>query len=259
MISNTVFVTGAAGGIGKAICEIFVENGWVVGAADIDMKGLTALRDELGEDRCQIFPLDVTSAEQWQAALDGFCAERKTLDVLVNNAGILASGEFQTIPLDAQQKIIDINVKGVINGCYTAFSYLQKTPRAKIINLASASAIYGQPSLATYSASKFAIKGLTEALNLEWEKEDIHVMDILPLFVQTSMIKDMKVESIKNIGVKLTAQDVAEKIYKVGSTTYSASNVHWTVGTLTWFMYTGANLSPNWMNRITNKWLSRTT
>lgn len=257
MNSNTVFVTGAAGGIGKAICEVFAANGWVVGAADIDTEGLIALRNELGEDACTIFSLDVTSTEQWQAALDDFCAERNTLDVLVNNAGILASGEFQTIPLDFQQKIIDINVKGVMNGCYTAFSYLQKTPRAKIINLASASAIYGQPSLATYSASKFAIKGLTEALNLEWEKEDIHVMDILPLFVQTSMIKDMKVESIKNIGVRLTAQDVADKIYKAASTTHGAINVHWTVGTLTWLMYIGANVSPDWANRAINKWLSR--
>lgn len=264
MTPKSVFVTGASAGIGKAICEIFAANGWKVGAADIDTEGLTKLQNTLGKETCSTYLLDVTSSEHWQTALESFCEERKTLDLLINNAGILASGEFQTIPLSFQHKIIDINVKGVMNGCYTAFPFLKKTPGAKVINLASASAIYGQPSLAAYSASKFAVKGLTEALNLEWEKDDIYVMDVLPLFVQTSMVTDMKAESIKNLGVKLTAEDVAQTIYKAASTAHRLAKfnrknkVHWTVGTLTWLMYMGANLSPDWLNRAMNKWLTRT-
>lgn len=257
MNSNTVFVTGAAAGIGKAICEIFAQNGWLVGAADIDIAGLESLRSELGENRCKIFQLDVTSTTEWQAALDAFCSENQPLNLLINNAGILASGSFQDISIEAQSKIIDINVKGVMNGCHTAYPFLKKANQAKVINLASASAIYGQPSLATYSASKFAVKGLTEALNLEWEKDHIHVMDILPLFVKTAMVEDMDAESIKNLGVHLTAEDVAQKIYNLATTNPGLSNVHWTVGKLTRFMYLGASVSPDWINRLINKWLTR--
>lgn len=257
MSNNTVFVTGAAAGIGRAICELFVKNGWIVGAADIDIEGLKLLRNQLGEKQCKIFKLDVTSTEEWVSALDEFHTETQSLKLLINNAGILVSGEFHATPLKTQQKVIDINVKGVMNGCHAAYPFLKNTPAARVINLASASAIYGQPSLAAYSASKFAVKGLTEALNLEWEKDDIHVMDVLPLFVKTAMVDNMDAESIKNLGIHLSAEDVANKIYQVATSKTSTTKVHWTVGTLTWFMYLGANLSPDWINRAINKWITR--
>ena len=257
MSNNTVFVTGAAAGIGRAICELFVKNGWIVGAADIDIEGLKLLRNQLGEKQCKIFKLDVTSTEEWVSALDEFHTETQSLKLLINNAGILVSGEFHATQLKTQQKVIDINVKGVMNGCHAAYPFLKNTPAARVINLASASAIYGQPSLAAYSASKFAVKGLTEALNLEWEKDDIHVMDVLPLFVKTDMVDNMDAESIKNLGIHLSAEDVANKIYQVATSKTSTTKVHWTVGTLTWFMYLGANLSPDWINRAINKWITR--
>ncbi len=257
MHKKAVFITGAAAGIGRAIATIFAHNGWYVGAADIDEVGLKTLQASLGKDQCFTCRLDVTSEDDWAGALERFTQSAGRLDTLVNNAGILASGNFTDIPLAKQHAIIDINVKAVMTGCYQAFPYLKEQPGACVVNLASASAIYGQPSLATYSASKFAVKGLTEALNLEWEDYGIRVLDVLPLFVQTAMVTDMDARSIQRLGVHLTADDVARKIFSAASHRHSPAKVHWTVGWMTALMYTAANLSPDFINRWVNRRISR--
>ena len=137
-------------------------------------------------------------------------------------------------------------------GCHRSFRYLKKTQGAKVINLSSASAIYGQASLAVYSATKFYVRGLTEALNLEWEAHQISVHDLMPLFVQTRMVDGMKAKSIDKLGVKLTAIDVAEVALKVAEHSNPAQ-VHFPVGTSTKFSLTFSKLSPSRLNRWINK------
>ena len=114
-------------------------------------------------------PLDVTDHAQWLDAL----ADLDHLDLLVNNAGLLSSGAFEQIDAERHRAIVEVNVLGVVNGALAAFPLLARTPNAAMVNLASASATYGQPDLATYSATKFAVRGLTEALDLEWAQHDI--------------------------------------------------------------------------------------
>ncbi|HBS42958.1 MAG TPA: short-chain dehydrogenase [Oceanospirillales bacterium] len=250
-----LFITGAAAGIGKATSLRFAEAGWFVGIADVDELGLKALAREIGSDNCMTLKLDVTSADDWQRGLDSFWKKTGRLDLLVNNAGVLSSGPFETIDLKAQQRMVDINVTGTVNGCHSAFPYLKDTRESRVINLCSASAMYGQPSLAVYSATKFAIKGLTEALNLEWEPHRIRVMDILPLFVRTAMVTDMNARSVRRMGVKLTVNDVTRVIYQAATTNRHRSKVHWPVGSDTKFLYLLSSISPDWMNRMVNKYV----
>src|SRR5690606_41078343 len=113
------------------------------------------------------------------------------LHVRVKNAGILRTGAFSSLDLVDQQVIVVVSVTGVLNGCHTAHPYLRAARGAQVVNLASASAIYGQPELATYSASKFAVRGLTEALDLEWAADRIRVTALWPLFVRTAMVDGM--------------------------------------------------------------------
>lgn len=113
------------------------------------------------------------------------------------------TGRLDTIPLADQQRAVEVNVTGVLNGCHTAYPYLRAAPGAQVVNLCSASAIYGQPELATYSATKFAVRGLTEALDLEWEDDDITVTAIWPLFVNTAMVDGMDVGAQRRLGVRL--------------------------------------------------------
>lgn len=257
MSQHSIFITGAAAGIGAATARLFAAQGWFVGLFDIDEAGVHRLAQELGAKNCYAAKLDVSNAEAWQQVLTEFMQHAGRLDVLLNNAGILASGALEDIPLARQHQLIDVNVKGVLNGCYLALPYLKKTQGSRVINLCSASALYGQPSLAVYSASKFAVRGLTEALDLEWASYGIKVMDVLPLFVQTDMVTNMNADSIKNMGVHLTASDVANTILQAATYKGRLPKVHWTVGKSTRFFYALSGAAPDFIARSINQFISR--
>lgn len=256
----TVFITGAASGIGRATALTFAAHGYRVGAYDIDLPGLASLRDEItnhGGD-VAIGRLDVTDAAGWSQRLEEFTGVSGRLDILVNNAGVLSAGRFEDVPLEAQRRMIDINLYGALAGLHTAFPYLSATPRAQVVNMCSASAIYGQPELATYSATKFGLRALTEALELEWRRYGIRVLSMWPLFVQTPMIEGVEAGSTKSLGVHLNAQDVADAVY---SATHPQRNwlprVHYPVGRQTNVFAAMAQVTPTWVQRLITKTVTR--
>lgn len=264
--TQTVFITGAAAGIGRATALTFARRGYRVGAYDVDLAGLAALREEVtgrGGDIC-IGELDVTNADDWSTQLAAFTGDSRRLDILVNNAGVLSHGRFEEIPLQTQRRMVDINIYGAMAGLHSAFPYLRETSAhrrsgAQVVNLCSASAIYGQPELATYSATKFAVRGLTEALELEWRRYGIRVIAMWPLFVQTAMVDGMETNSTKRLGVHLTADDVAEEIYAATHPTRTwLPKVHYPVGRQTKLVAGVAQLSPNWVARLMNKTVTGT-
>lgn len=212
-----IFITGAAHGIGRACAERFVEAGWFVGAFDVDGVACADFARRAGTGRAMHGVLDVTDPAQWEEALRNFVqASGGRIDVLLNNAGILADGPFSEIPLQKQIAIMRINVEGVMLGCYQAKPYLQAGDR--VINMGSASALFGAPSLVSYAASKFAVRGLTEGLRAEWHREGIHVCDLMPIFVRTAMVEGMtKVQAVSRFGARLTPTDVASKVYQAAT------------------------------------------
>ncbi|MCB0932242.1 MAG: SDR family oxidoreductase [Mycobacterium sp.] len=256
----TVFITGAAAGIGRATALTFARHGYRVGAYDIDPAGLASLREEIAGDggRVTIGQLDVTEADDWADQLAAFTGNSRRLDILVNNAGVLSGGRFEQIGLETQRRMVDINVYGMLAGLHTAFPYLRATPGAQVVNLCSASAIYGQPELATYSATKFAVRGLTEALELEWRRYGIRVLAMWPLFVKTAMVDGLETGSTKSLGVHLTADDVAQAIYEAtrpGRIRWP--RVHFPVGRQTKVVAGLAQVMPNFAQRLLNKTVTR--
>jgi NAD(P)-dependent dehydrogenase (short-subunit alcohol dehydrogenase family) len=257
----TVFISGAAAGIGRATSLAFARRGYRVGAYDIDLAGLASLREEItargGE--VAIGRLNVTNAEEWSQQLAAFIGSSRRLDILVNNAGILSSGRFEEIPLETQRRIVDVNVCGAMAGLHTAFPYLRDTHGAQVVNLCSASAIYGQPELATYSATKFAVRGLTEALELEWRHYGIRVIAMWPLFVQTAMVDGMETRSSKRMGIHLSAEDVAEAIYEATRPSRRfLPKVHYPVGRQTKVVAGASEFMPHWAARLLNKTVTGT-
>src|ERR1700752_5091361 len=110
----SIFITGAAAGIGRATAQLFSSHGWFVGLYDMNPAGLTSLEAELGAGKCIAETLDVTDAGALAAALERFFqAAGRRLDVLFNCAGILSVGNFEDIPLPRQLQMVDINLKGV--------------------------------------------------------------------------------------------------------------------------------------------------
>jgi NAD(P)-dependent dehydrogenase (short-subunit alcohol dehydrogenase family) len=215
MTVKTILITGAASGIGAAVARQFHAAGWWVGLLDVNEAALADMAEQL---RARVWwrVLDVTDSNQTRAVVEAFVREHGGyLNVLCNCAGILRTGAFEKISPGQHKSIIDINVTGVINASHAAFRFLRVTPDAVVVNMSSASAVYGTPDFASYSASKFAVRGLTEALNLEWKKHDIRVVDIMPPFVRTAMLAENPSAIMDRMGVDLDPADIASAIWQV--------------------------------------------
>ncbi|MCW4352969.1 SDR family oxidoreductase [Hoyosella sp. YIM 151337] len=257
---QSVLITGAGAGIGRSTALQFASRGYLVCATDVDADGLQTLAAEAPTNSTVTAQLDVTDPAQWEAVLGEFMKRTSgRLDVLINNAGILRAGKFVDIPLEAQEAIMRVNVDGVMNGCYRSYPYLKATPGAQVVNVCSASAIYGQPELAAYSASKFAVRALTEALDIEWRRDGIRVFAVWPLFVRTAMIEGERTGSMASLGVHLTADDVARRIFE---TTQPARfpfprPTHIPVGRQASMMFNTAQLAPLRVLRAVNRRIAR--
>jgi NAD(P)-dependent dehydrogenase (short-subunit alcohol dehydrogenase family) len=212
-MTQSIFITGAASGIGRATAKLFAERGWTVGIFDVDDAGLDALEREIGNGGKNVRgKLDVTSEKSWKEAVARFAEHTGgQMNALFNCAGILRMGRFEELPPEESLKQVQVNLMGVVYGIYASLPLLEKTEGACILNMSSASAIYGTPELAVYSATKFAVRALTEALDLEFRKKKIRVTDIMPSYVATPMVANQthRAKTLKTMGVKLKAEDIA--------------------------------------------------
>jgi len=216
---RTIFITGAGAGIGRATACLFASRGFLVGLYDVDEKGLEGTLDLFdGNARANAVKelLDVTSETAFNDATRRFSEKTSgALDVLFNCAGILRMGRFEDIPLAEYDKEIAINFRGVIIGARAALPLLLRGEMKRIVNMSSASAVYGTPDLAVYSATKFAVRGLTEALDLELGDRGIRVCDVMPGYVDTGMVQSQtfRPKTLEKLGVKLTADNVAKRVW----------------------------------------------
>lgn len=224
----TVFITGAAKGIGAETASLFAKQGYCIGATDISQKDLDTLKESLGSGHFYR-QLDVTNPDDFACALGEFAIESGgAIDVLINNAGIAFIDDYEKVPLMKHLGVTEVNIKGVQIGAYHALPYLMRSARPAMVNMCSLSSEYGVPSEASYSASKFWVKGFTEALNIEWDRHGIYVCDVMPNFVATPMMDAAHGKIVDSIGIFLQASDVSAVILKAVK---SRRNVHWVVDT----------------------------
>ncbi len=189
---KAIFITGGGSGIGRAVAQTFAAQGWFVGIADIDRQGMDGTAALLPEGQSSRHLMDVTDRDQWQTAIAAFAeASGGRMDVLFNNAGIGTGGHFPEVAPQAADRLIAINFGGVVNGIYAALPLLTATPGAVILNTGSASGYYGSAGLAIYSATKHAVRALTEALDIEFARYDIKVRDLMPSFIETPLLNQV--------------------------------------------------------------------
>jgi NAD(P)-dependent dehydrogenase (short-subunit alcohol dehydrogenase family) len=186
----SVFITGAGSGMGREGAKLFHGKGWRVGAVDRNADGLTTLTRELGDHHLWTRAVDVTDKAALDGALADFCAGNPGggLDMMWNNAGIGESGWFEDVPYEAAMRVVDVNFKAVLTGAYAALPYLKKTPGSLMFSTSSSSGTYGMPRIAVYSSTKHAVKGLTEALSVEWHRHGVRVADVLPGLIDTAIL-----------------------------------------------------------------------
>ena len=186
---KSIFITGAASGMGREGAKLFHAKGWRVGAVDRDDDGLGSLERELGTDRIWTRVVDVTDKSALETALADFCTGNDgSLDMMWNNAGVGESGWFEDVPYELAMRVVDTNFTAVLTGAYLSLPYLRKSPGSLMFSTSSSSATYGMPRIAVYSATKHAVKGLTEALSVEWRRHGVRVADVLPGLIDTAIL-----------------------------------------------------------------------
>lgn len=187
---KAIFITGGGSGIGRAIAEYFGGRGWFVGLGDIDAAGMQETQARIGNGFTFAHRFDVRDRVAWDTALDAFAmASGGRIDVLANNAGIPLGGTLDTNTTEEIERCLDINLKGVLFGAQAALSHLKKTaPGSCLLNTASAAGIYGTGGASVYSATKFGVRAVTEALDAEWAEYGINVRDLMPGFIDTPLI-----------------------------------------------------------------------
>lgn len=253
----SIFITGAARGIGRACAERFVEGGYFVGLYDVDAGALADTVEAISPgDRCCSAVLDVRDGGSIVAAVEQFAAHTDgRMHVLLNNAGVMRVGPFEQLDLAEHRCTIAVNLQGVIEVAHASFELLRRTEGARVINLSSAAAIYGMPEMASYSATKHAVRALTEALDIEWERYDIRVCDVMPIFVDTELLtRTRKAHASDMLGVHLQASDVAEVVWEAA--TSKRRRLHWPVGLQTQLAYHGSKLAPTLLERLVVRWMT---
>jgi NADP-dependent 3-hydroxy acid dehydrogenase YdfG len=237
---QTIFITGAASGIGKATALQFHERGWFVGAVDVDESGLTALSAELGGD-CFTAYLDVRDKAAFDRVMTAFArAAGDRLDILFNNAGIAIFGTLNDLPFEKVVDTVNVNLLGVLNGMHAAMPLLAKTENALCFSTASSAASFGAPGLATYGATKAAVKSLTEAMSVELARVGARAADVspgiidTPLWEATRYVKGERTaarnlarlnEGRDDAARTLPAEEVAASVWKA----YNGNRLHWYV------------------------------
>jgi NAD(P)-dependent dehydrogenase (short-subunit alcohol dehydrogenase family) len=224
-MAKSVFITGAAQGIGLAAATYFHRQGWFVGLYDINEKGLESTHRQFTRSCYGV--LDVRDEDAVANAFKEFSLQTGgQADVVVNCAGVLSSGYFEDIDTVASDRMIDINVKGLTYVARHALPLLKQTPNSVLVNICSASSIYGVPLLGVYGATKHYVNGLTQALSIEWQRFGIRVKAIKPPIVKTAMGLSLPSSFDKHMAADMDAQYVAEAIWK----SISGSKVSYILG-----------------------------
>jgi NAD(P)-dependent dehydrogenase (short-subunit alcohol dehydrogenase family) len=240
---KSIFVTGAASGIGYQTALLFADKGWFVGGHDVNVDGLKALEETLGSANCVTRKLDVTDRDDYRQALAEFAgATDGKLDVLYNNAGIGGGGLFADLPFETVLAVVNTNFVGVLIGIHEGLRYLRQTPGSMCFTTSSSSATFGMPGIATYSATKHAVKGLTEALSVEFKMYGVKVADVLPGLIDTPIIGPGTADAAPKTGMFRAMPPI--EVAKVVWEAYHSDKLHWYVPPEVYEMDKAATLDP---------------
>ena len=221
--NRVIAVTGAGSGIGRALAQNLADKGAVLALADKDAAGLAQTRALLGNRPASMTGLDVTNTAALTAWIDGAVAEFGRLDGIVNNAGLTVTAPFADTPRADFDRVMAVNFGGVVEGCRAALPHLRKqakdTGRAWLVNISSVFGMMGYPTQSAYNASKYAVRGLTEALYLELAVTDpnIAVIRVHPGGVKTNVARNAK--HIAGMPGQPNAIDSAAEFEKAAKTT----------------------------------------
>lgn len=189
LADKIAIVTGGAQGQGAAIARAFVAEGAEVVIADIAEEAGEQLAADLGAAAC-FRRHDVSDEESWNSVVEFTGATFGDVNVLVNNAGVLRFGELHKMPLDEFDLLVRINQRGTFLGMRAVAPTMRRNKAGSIINASSVEGLAGMGSLAAYTGTKFAIRGMTKAAALELGSRGIRVNSVHPGMIDTGMTRE---------------------------------------------------------------------
>ena len=190
MDDHVAFVTGGAGGIGRATCQAFFDAGYRVAVTDLEADAAAGAAAEIDSAGDRVFGLscDVTSTPSIDAAVAA-CVDRfGRLDSLANIAGVVGPGPTEELSDESWDRLISIHLGGMFRCSRAAFPALSATGAGSIVSISSIAGRTGFSFRASYCAAKAGIEGLTRALAVEWAKRGVRVNAIAPGHVRTPML-----------------------------------------------------------------------
>jgi short-subunit dehydrogenase len=213
---KVVVVTGAASGIGREMALAFARRGARLAIVDIVEPGLQGVRDELASmgTEVHLHVVDVSRAEEVEALCENVYRDMGRVDVLCNNAGVIAIGKFEDLSLEDVEWIMGVNLRGVMHGCH--FFYPRMVAQGgggHIVNTASGGGMAPLPFCAAYCCTKYAVVGLSETLRAEAALHGIGVSAICPAVVSTNFARTAKMVSGTNRSAPGEVQEWLERLY----------------------------------------------
>ena len=208
LVGRVALVTGGARGIGRATVAAFVREGMRVAIGDLDVEAARKTARELGAGTVAL-PLDVTDRESVEAFVAAAEDALGAVDVLVNNAGIMQLGAFVDEDDTTTQRMLDINVNGVLHGMKAVLPRFAARGRGHLVNVASSAGKAGYAGGATYCGTKHFVVGVSEAVRAELRGSGVEVSCVMPVVVKTELAAGLP----RTRGVKhITPEDVAGEI-----------------------------------------------
>ncbi|WP_088304462.1 SDR family oxidoreductase [Mycolicibacterium peregrinum] len=215
-----VIITGGARGIGAKTAELFSARGATVWIGDVDAD--VAATTAAGIPRCRAAHLDVTQRSSWEGFVSDVLRESGPVDILVNNAGVMPLGAFDAEPEATTDLILDVNVRGVLNGMRAVVPSMVARGRGHVVNVASMAGMIPIPGMVTYNASKFAALGASLAARREYAGTGITVSAVLPSAVRTELTSGVQ---LGNGLPTVDPDDVARAILKTVRTHAARTSV----------------------------------
>ncbi|MFJ9371060.1 glucose 1-dehydrogenase [Nocardia sp. NPDC101769] len=214
---KVALISGGARGMGAAHARALVEHGASVVIADLLEAEGKALAGELGS-AARFAHLDVTDRSSWQQAVGVAVEEFGSLTVLVNNAGIVNGNTIIDYELAAWRQIVDINLTGTFLGIQASAKAMIDAGGGSIINISSVEGLRGSPGLHGYTATKFAVRGLTKSAALELAPHNIRVNSVHPGMVRTPMTQGIPEDFLQiPLGRAADSDEVANLIVYLAS------------------------------------------
>jgi len=213
---KTVLITGGASGIGKIMAHLLLERKARVIIWDINQEGLRQTKDELSKQGTVFtYPVDVSIPDQIQNAAKNVLSEIGTVDVLINNAGIVVGKYFNEHTTSDVIKTMDVNANAPMLITRAFLPDMLKQNSGHICNIASSGGLVSNPKMSVYVASKWSLIGWSDSLRLEMKQmeKDVHITTIMPYYIRTGMFAGVK-SKIPILDPKATALTIVKAIEK---------------------------------------------